>query len=64
MKVKRIVFINRAPFRNLDIDFLDSQVVSLTGINGAGKTTLLSYPESRITDTKNQFKAPNFKTYS
>ena len=43
MKVKRIVFINRAPFRNLDIDFSDSQVVSLTGINGAGKTTLLSY---------------------
>lgn len=43
MKVKRIVFVNRAPFGNLDIDFSDHQVVSLTGINGAGKTTLLSY---------------------
>ena len=43
MKVKRIVFVNRAPFGNLDIDFSDHQVVSLTGINGAGKTTILTY---------------------
>lgn len=43
MKVKRIVFVNRAPFGNLDMDFSDSQVISLTGINGSGKTTLLSY---------------------
>ncbi len=43
MKVKRIVFVNRAPFGNLDIDFSDNQVISLTGINGSGKTTILSY---------------------
>ena len=43
MKVKRIVFINRAPFGNLNIDFSEKQVISLTGINGSGKTTLLSY---------------------
>lgn len=43
MKVQRIVFVSRAPFGNIDIDFSDSQVVSLTGINGAGKTTLISY---------------------
>ena len=43
MRVKRIVFINRAPFEKLDIDFISSKVISLTGINGAGKTTILSY---------------------
>ena len=43
MKVKRIVFINRAPFGDLDLDFSGKRVISLTGINGSGKTTLLSY---------------------
>lgn len=43
MRVKRIVFINRAPFHNLDLDFANKQVVSLTGVNGAGKTTIISY---------------------
>lgn len=43
MRVKRIVFINRAPFGNLDLDLSDKNVISLTGINGSGKTTILSY---------------------
>lgn len=43
MRVKRIVFINRAPFGNVDLDFSDKNVISLTGINGSGKTTVLSY---------------------
>ena len=43
MRVKRIVFINRAPFKNLDLDFTNKRVISFTGINGAGKTTILSY---------------------
>lgn len=43
MRVKRIVFLDRAPFKNLDLDLTDSNIISLTGINGAGKTTILSY---------------------
>lgn len=43
MRVKRILFVNRAPFGNLDLDFTDKRVISLTGINGSGKTTILSY---------------------
>lgn len=43
MKIKRIVFVNRAPFNNLDLNFSSKQVISLTGINGSGKTTILSY---------------------
>lgn len=43
MKVKRIVFINKAPIGNIDLDFSDKKVISLTGINGSGKTTILSY---------------------
>ena len=43
MRIKRIVFINRAPFGDIDLDFSDKKVISLTGINGSGKTTILSY---------------------
>lgn len=50
MKVKQIDFINRAPFKKLNIDFSDKHVISLTGINGAGKTTILSYIVDALLD--------------
>ena len=43
MRIKRIVFVNRAPFGNIDLNFSNKNVISLTGINGVGKTTILSY---------------------
>ncbi len=43
MRVKRIVFINRAPLGDLDLDLVNKNVISFTGINGAGKTTVISY---------------------
>ncbi len=43
MFVRRVVFINRAPFSKLDIFFDGKKVISLTGFNGAGKTTIMSY---------------------
>ena len=43
MRIKRIVFVNRAPFDNLDLDLSDKNVISLTGINGSGKTTIISH---------------------
>lgn len=38
-----MLFINRAPFNKLELDFDDSNVFLLSGINGKGKTTILSY---------------------
>jgi predicted ATP-binding protein involved in virulence len=43
MRIKRIVFVNRAPFDKLDLDLSDKHVISLTGINGSGKTTIISH---------------------
>ena len=43
MYVEKIVFQNRAPFENLEINFLDKGVNVLSAINGKGKTTVLSY---------------------
>ena len=43
MRLKKVLFINRAPFNKLELDFDDSNVFLLSGINGKGKTTILSY---------------------
>lgn len=43
MRLKKALFINRAPFDKLDLDFNDSNIFLLSGINGQGKTTILSY---------------------
>ncbi len=42
LKVREIVFYNRAPFDNLYIRFIDGVNV-LSGENGRGKTTIMSY---------------------
>lgn len=43
MRLTKALFINRAPFDKLELDFDDSNVSLLSGINGKGKTTILSY---------------------
>lgn len=43
MRLKKVIFINRAPFDKLELDFDDSNIFLLSGINGKGKTTVLSY---------------------
>lgn len=43
MRLTKALFINRAPFDKLELDFDDSNVFLLSGINGKGKTTILSY---------------------
>ena len=42
MKLKTIIFINRAPFKELKLSF-DSNISVLVGINGKGKTTIISH---------------------
>ena len=43
MRLKKAIFINRAPFDKLELNFDDSNIFLLSGINGKGKTTILSY---------------------
>ena len=43
MRLTKALFINRAPFDKLQLDFDDSNVFLFSGINGKGKTTILSY---------------------
>ena len=56
MKLVRAIFVNRAPFEHLDLDFNDGHINVLTGINGRGKTTILSY----IVDAFHEFARPYF----
>lgn len=41
--LEKVIFINRAPFDNLEIDFKDKGINVLAAVNGRGKTTILSY---------------------
>lgn len=43
MHLEKAIFVNRAPFENLELDFKEKGVNVLTSINGKGKTTILSY---------------------
>ena len=43
MRLKKAIFINRAPFDKLELNFDDSNLFLLSGVNGKGKTTILSY---------------------
>lgn len=56
MKLQRIIFVNRAPFEHLDLDFSREHINVLTGINGRGKTTILSY----IVDAFHEIARPYF----
>ena len=42
MQIQKIIFINRAPFGNLTLDFEAHGINVLSAINGKGKTTVLS----------------------
>lgn len=65
MRLKKALFINRAPFDKLELDFDDSNIFLLSGINGKGKTTVLSYIVDAFYELakkgyRNEFeKAPN-----
>lgn len=54
--LEKIIFINRAPFDNLEIDFNENEIAVLTAINGSGKTTLISH----IVDAWHEMARPYF----
>lgn len=39
----KVIFINRAPFKRLELDFKENGINVLSAINGNGKTTILSH---------------------
>lgn len=41
--LEKAIFINRAPFEHLELDFKEKGINVLSAINGKGKTTILSY---------------------
>ena len=40
---KKAIFVNRAPFDKLELDFSENGIGVLSAINGRGKTTILSH---------------------
>ena len=41
--LEKAIFINRAPFEHLELDFNHNSISVLTAVNGKGKTTILSH---------------------
>lgn len=41
--LEKAIFVNRAPFEHLELDFKEKGIFVLTAVNGKGKTTILSY---------------------
>jgi len=55
--IEKIIFINRAPFDKLELNFSENEIAVLTAINGSGKTTLLSH----IVDAWHEMVRPHFQ---
>lgn len=58
MKVylEKAIFINRAPFSKLTLDFSENEIAVLSSVNGKGKTTILSH----IVDAIHEMARPHF----
>ncbi len=41
--LEKAIFVNRAPFKHLELDFKEKGISVLSAVNGKGKTTILSY---------------------
>ena len=55
--LKKAIFVNRAPFEHLELDFKGRGVNVLSAVNGQGKTTILSH----IVDAFYELARPNFE---
>lgn len=41
--IEKAIFVNRAPFEHLELDFKERGINVLAAVNGRGKTTILSH---------------------
>ncbi|SDL30891.1 Predicted ATP-binding protein involved in virulence [Salinimicrobium catena] len=55
--LEKIIFVNRAPFENLDLNLYENDINVLMAVNGSGKTTILSH----ITDAFYEMAKPHFQ---
>lgn len=55
--LEKVIFINRAPFDKLEINFTENEIAVLMAINGKGKTTILSH----IVDAFHEMARPYFQ---
>jgi len=56
MQIQKIIFINRAPFEHLELDFKINGINVFSAINGKGKTTIISH----IADALHEFARQAF----
>jgi predicted ATP-binding protein involved in virulence len=54
--IEKIIIVNRAPFKKIELDFKENEIAILTAINGSGKTTILSH----IVDAWYEMVRPHF----
>lgn len=54
--LEKAIFVNRAPFERLELDFKENEIAVLSAMNGKGKTTILSH----ITDAFHEMARPTF----
>lgn len=54
--LQKAVFVNRAPFEKMELDFDENEIAVLSAINGRGKTTILSH----IVDSFYEMAKPYF----
>ena len=55
--LEKALFVNRAPFEHLELDFKEKGVNVLSAVNGRGKTTILSH----VVDAFYELARPNFE---
>lgn len=54
--LEKAIFVNRAPFDKLELDFSENEIAVLSAVNGRGKTTILSH----IVDAFHEMARPHF----
>lgn len=54
--LEKAIFINAAPFEQLELDFKENEISVLSAVNGKGKTTIISH----IVDAFYEMARPNF----
>lgn len=54
--LEKAIFVNRAPFEKLELDFNENEIAVLSAVNGRGKTTILSH----IVDAFYEISKPHF----
>ncbi len=57
--LKSAIFINKAPFEKIELDFEENEIAVLSAINGRGKTTILSH----IADCFYEMTKPYFSDF-